>query len=53
LLDEKLQQQRQSAEAGASGNSNIAVSTRGWSHQPVGVQTVMVEVKKFRSNFLP
>ncbi|KAF9968824.1 Vacuolar protein sorting-associated protein 52 [Actinomortierella ambigua] len=27
------------------------LSSRGWSHQPVRVQTVMVEVKKFRSNF--
>ncbi|KAG0316787.1 Vacuolar protein sorting-associated protein 52 [Dissophora globulifera] len=49
LLDEKLQ------ELGASHSSTtaMATSTRGWSHQPVGVQTVMVEVKKFRSNFLP
>ncbi|KAF8979577.1 Vacuolar protein sorting-associated protein 52 [Entomortierella lignicola] len=49
LLDEKLQQQQ----SGAGGAGNVAASTRGWSHQPVGVQTVMVEVKKFRSNFLP
>ncbi|KAF9355376.1 Vacuolar protein sorting-associated protein 52 [Mortierella sp. NVP85] len=47
LLDEKLQEQ------GPSTNTTMATSTRGWSHQPVGVQTVMVEVKKFRSNFLP
>ncbi|KAF9109077.1 Vacuolar protein sorting-associated protein 52 [Mortierella sp. AM989] len=60
LLDEKLQQQQSGTAAGGGGggagsigNSNVAASTRGWSHQPVGVQTVMVEVKKFRSNFLP
>ncbi|KAF9187799.1 Histone acetyltransferase kat2b [Haplosporangium sp. Z 767] len=42
-----------SATASSSNNMAVAASTRGWSHQPVGVQTVMVEVKKFRSNFLP
>ncbi|KAG0084192.1 Vacuolar protein sorting-associated protein 52, partial [Podila epicladia] len=46
MFDEKLQQLQ-------ANTSGINTSTRGWSHQPVGVQTVMVEVKKFRSNFLP
>ncbi|KAG0016183.1 Vacuolar protein sorting-associated protein 52 [Podila clonocystis] len=50
MLDEKLQQLQALAAASTSG---VTTSTRGWSHQPVGVQTVMVEVKKFRSNFLP
>ncbi|KAG9321025.1 hypothetical protein KVV02_004986 [Mortierella alpina] len=69
LLDEKLRELNSSnsngmhagvggsssAAGGGAGGSSVAVatSTRGWSHQPVGVQTVMVEVKKFRSNFLP
>ncbi|KAF9913671.1 Vacuolar protein sorting-associated protein 52, partial [Lobosporangium transversale] len=50
LLDEKL---RELGASGSSSSTNAVISTRGWSHQPVGVQTVMVEVKKFRSNFLP
>ncbi|KAI7822860.1 Sac2 family-domain-containing protein [Gamsiella multidivaricata] len=50
LLDEKLQELGSSA---GGSNTAVATTTRGWSHQPVGVQTVMVEVKKFRSNFLP
>ncbi|KAG0036263.1 Vacuolar protein sorting-associated protein 52 [Podila clonocystis] len=50
MLDEKLQQLQALAAASTNG---VTTSTRGWSHQPVGVQTVMVEVKKFRSNFLP
>ncbi|KAI8602883.1 Sac2 family-domain-containing protein [Dissophora ornata] len=55
LLDEKLQELGAGGAASASSSNNTAAatSTRGWSHQPVGVQTVMVEVKKFRSNFLP
>lgn len=59
LLDEKLQELGgasvgQSGGGGGNGqNTAMATSTRGWSHQPVGIQTVMVEVKKFRSNFLP
>ncbi|KAG0288289.1 Vacuolar protein sorting-associated protein 52 [Linnemannia gamsii] len=57
LLDEKLQELG-GLSVGQTGGGNgqntaIATSTRGWSHQPVGIQTVMVEVKKFRSNFLP
>ncbi|KAF9334237.1 Vacuolar protein sorting-associated protein 52 [Podila minutissima] len=50
MLDEKLQQLQALTAANTSG---VTTSTRGWSHQPVGIQTVMVEVKKFRSNFLP
>ncbi|KAF8985865.1 Vacuolar protein sorting-associated protein 52 [Haplosporangium bisporale] len=50
MLDEKLQQLQALAVTNVNG---VTTSTRGWSHQPVGVQTVMVEVKKFRSNFLP
>ncbi|KAF9425518.1 Vacuolar protein sorting-associated protein 52 [Podila epigama] len=50
MLDEKLQQLQSAA---ADNPSIVVTSTRGWTHQPVGVQTVMVEVKKFRSNFLP
>ncbi|KAG0332721.1 Vacuolar protein sorting-associated protein 52 [Podila horticola] len=50
MLDEKLQQLQALAAANTSG---VTTSTRSWSHQPVGIQTVMVEVKKFRSNFLP
>ncbi|KAG0004561.1 Histone acetyltransferase kat2b [Modicella reniformis] len=56
LLDEKLQELGSSSSGGgnsSSTNTAVATNTRGWSHQPVGVQTVMVEVKKFRSNFLP
>lgn len=59
LLDEKLQELGGASvgQAGGGGgngqNTAVATSTRGWSHQPVGIQTVMVEVKKFRSNFLP
>ncbi|KAG0043050.1 Vacuolar protein sorting-associated protein 52 [Gryganskiella cystojenkinii] len=52
LLDEKLQQL--GAAAGDESSTTVkATSTRGWGHQPVGIQTVMVEVKKFRSNFMP
>ncbi|KAG0236608.1 Vacuolar protein sorting-associated protein 52 [Mortierella sp. GBA43] len=51
LLDEKLHEL--GAGASSSTSTAAATSTRGWSHQPVGIQTVMVEVKKFRSNFLP
>ncbi|KAF9388230.1 Vacuolar protein sorting-associated protein 52 [Podila verticillata] len=50
MLDEKLQQLQALVVTNVNG---VTTSTRGWSHQPVGVQTVMVEVKKFRSNFLP
>jgi len=53
LLDEKLQQLGASAGDESSSSTVKATSTRGWGHQPVGVQTVMVEVKKFRSNFMP
>ncbi|KAF9585263.1 hypothetical protein BGW38_003161 [Lunasporangiospora selenospora] len=62
LLDEKLKQPVKRGTAGDSStprnsnNSNWmtpAQVVRSWSHQPVGIQTVMVEVKKFRSNFLP
>ncbi|KAG0230387.1 Vacuolar protein sorting-associated protein 52 [Actinomortierella wolfii] len=44
-----------SSQSGGMEPGSIAdaamLSARGWSHQPVRVQTVMVEVKKFRSNF--
>jgi hypothetical protein len=57
LLDEKLQElgglSAGQAGGGNGQNTAMATTTRGWSHQPVGIQTVMVEVKKFRSNFLP
>ncbi|GJJ69334.1 vacuolar protein sorting-associated protein 52 [Entomortierella parvispora] len=53
LLDEKLQQLGASAGDESLSSTVKATSTRGWGHQPVGVQTVMVEVKKFRSNFMP
>jgi hypothetical protein len=46
-----LLEKRYSGQAQGSGSADNALGISGWKVQPVGVQTVMVAVKSFRSTF--